>query len=180
MANILLNTQELFQQVNAYAQRHGFSGGFPVFYEARYNGKLVYGAYFLHSAQRTWVPNDFLKDVQTEEDLFEAVNAAARTLGFSMGFPTYTKMQIDCEVQQEAVFLGRCEAAPCLVEAGQLGISLEDSFAAKLHKVQAYARSQGYKSGLPCGELANGKVRVQFFQARELTWRVLTETELEI
>ena len=172
-----------FCKINRYARNNGFVGGFPIFHEAWFNGNPVIGAYFLNerSAECRTTSKDFLKDAVSDIDLMSAVNDVGVCFGFSMGFPTYHKVDTECGVQFESVFLLPGCSEYREVDCQLLRISQGDSFGQVIKKVHDYACSQGFKSALPC-KLQNRdgefKVGMNLFSANVLKWKALDSVEL--
>lgn len=83
--------EEFFRAVGDYANRNGFAGAFPNFYDANYSQGKVYGVVFLKKEFAEWrdIPVENLGNSPNSESRIRAINDYARSKGFISGFPNF-------------------------------------------------------------------------------------------
>jgi hypothetical protein len=80
-----------FREVNTWAGRNGFVGGYPNFNEATYDGVFVYGVFLFRADAADWrdIPVAELNMPDSPEARMRAVNDWASAHGYVSGFPTF-------------------------------------------------------------------------------------------
>jgi hypothetical protein len=143
------NCGERFRAVQAYAEKNGFGGAFPTFWEDDTEKGKVYGTWLLKKdfAEFRDVPDSVLGNPQSPIDHFKKVQAYAEKNGFYGAFPTFWKDEKGKAYGVRLLKKGVAEFRD--IPASELmkfdPTNLEERFRA----VQAYAEKNGFGGAFP-------------------------------